>query len=146
MAKEKKTADRRMVGKYTIAENGCHLWMGATNADGYGILSGETHCNTPMYAHRAAWEAVNGPKPMGLAPDETKYELHHTCHNSLCVNEEHLRLLSHLEHRREHRRTAPKVPLKQVPCPEVLTWTGLLWHRIERACGNGPRWAWSVEL
>lgn len=40
-----------------------------------------------ILAHRASWEMHNGPIPDG-------YLIDHTCHNTLCVNPEHLRVVT----------------------------------------------------
>lgn len=60
----------------------CLVWTGGDNGLGYGRMrvSGSL-----MYAHRYAWERVNGAIPDGL-------EIDHTCHNPACCNVEHLRL------------------------------------------------------
>lgn len=48
-------------------------------------------------AHRAAWEAVHGSIPPGM-------HVHHRCKNRLCVNVEHLELLTPKEHRAEQMK------------------------------------------
>jgi len=60
---------------------GCQLWLGNTRR-GYGRvhLDGVTRA-----AHRAAWEAVNGPIPRGLV-------VMHRCDERLCVSLCHLAL------------------------------------------------------
>ena len=49
------------------------------------------------HAHRLLWSRENGPVPTG-------YDLHHTCENKLCVNPEHLELLSPKDHHKRHGR------------------------------------------
>lgn len=46
-------------------------------------------------AHRAAWFRKNGPIPDGMV-------IHHECGNRQCVNVDHLRCLTNLEHNRIH--------------------------------------------
>jgi len=59
----------------------CWNWTGATRYDGYGrVYVG----SAKHYVHRIAWELTNGPIPDG------KY-LDHKCHNTSCVNPQHLR-------------------------------------------------------
>lgn len=53
------------------APDECWPWTAATLPTGYGQLCFD---GRRMYAHRAAWEAVNGPCPPGLVID-------HRCHN-----------------------------------------------------------------
>lgn len=61
---------------------GCLIWP---TVSGYGQLSVG---NTPVLAHRYAWERVNGPIPVGLVID-------HSCYNRSCVNIEHLSLATY---------------------------------------------------
>jgi len=65
-----------------IEEGNCLVWAGARDAHGYGQLRANGRAT---YAHRYAWERVNGPIPSGMVVD-------HTCWNPLCVKVAHLRL------------------------------------------------------
>jgi hypothetical protein len=67
----------------------CLIWNGATSGH-YGWHSGSR-----THAHRAVWQEQRGELPEGA-------HLHHACREPLCVNVEHLRVLSPGEHRREH--------------------------------------------
>ena len=64
--------------------DGCWLWIGATNGNGYGKIRVDGH---GRYAHRVAWEMVNSPIPEGSLVD-------HRCHNKRCVNPKHLRVVT----------------------------------------------------
>lgn len=64
------------------SSNGCLEYVGSDNGSGYGTMS---HNGSRVYAHRYAWERVNGTIPDGLFID-------HMCHNRRCCNVEHLRL------------------------------------------------------
>jgi hypothetical protein len=66
----------------------CILWTGYLSG-GYGREG------TGKLAHRSAWERAHGP-----IPDEMV--IHHVCEVKNCVNVEHLRCISHLEHNRIH--------------------------------------------
>lgn len=63
--------------------DGCWLWTGATNGKGYGVLA--VNVKVQYYAHRRAWEFVNGPIPDGL-------HVLHRCDVTLCCNPAHLSL------------------------------------------------------
>jgi len=58
----------------------CLVWIGTTNSKGYGVAyQGPKR----VKAHRAAWEAVNGPIPEGML-------VCHRCDNPPCMNVAHL--------------------------------------------------------
>lgn len=56
--------------------------------NGYGLVYRN---KARVYAHRAAWEEVHGPIP-------ARMHIHHECGNKLCVNVEHLMLVTPEEH------------------------------------------------
>lgn len=58
----------------------CLIWEGTKLPKGYGTVSA---LGIKKYAHRYAWERVNGTVPEGLV-------VNHTCWNTRCVNVEHL--------------------------------------------------------
>ena len=67
----------------------CWVWTGATFPDGYGCvrLNG-----TNAGAHRLSYEWAKGEIPEGLFID-------HICHNTSCVNPDHLRLATNKQNR-----------------------------------------------
>lgn len=48
-----------------------------------------------VLAHRVAYQALVGPIPAGMTVD-------HTCHNRICCNPAHLRLLTNAENARDN--------------------------------------------
>lgn len=65
----------------------CILWNGAKTKGGYGNrrIDGKN-----VYAHRFAWEDVNGKIPDNMTID-------HLCKNKLCVNVDHLEVVTNRE-------------------------------------------------
>lgn len=67
----------------------CWLWRAGKFISGYGEFSLN---NKPYLAHRVAYEIFFDKKiPKNL-------ELHHICKNRLCVNPDHLELVTRKEH------------------------------------------------
>lgn len=63
----------------------CHIWLGAINPYGYGLIFIE---GKHKQAHRVAYEAVNGEIPQGMI-------INHLCRVRNCVNAEHLEATTH---------------------------------------------------
>ena len=66
------------------------LWTGAKYGNGYGQVRFR---GTRTGAHRAAWIEQRGEIPVGL-------EIDHLCRTPLCVNVEHMQLVTHAENMR----------------------------------------------
>ena len=64
---------------------GCWLWMGARTGSGYGAFVDRNRRTLP--AHRVGWEFYRGPIPEGMFID-------HVCRMKMCVNPEHLRIVT----------------------------------------------------
>jgi len=62
------------------ATEGCWLWQGAHDGDGYGLVKVDGKLRR---AARVAWEATYGPIPAGLS-------VLHSCDNPPCIRPDHL--------------------------------------------------------
>ncbi len=71
---------QRFWSRCAPAADGCLMWTGALTEWGYGRFHFDYHS---VYAHRFAYEAINGPIADGLTID-------HLCRNKACVNPNHL--------------------------------------------------------
>lgn len=63
-----------------VRKDGCWIWRGRENQDGYGRLMAG---GTTQLAHRYVYSQLVGPIPEGLQID-------HLCRVRMCVNPEHL--------------------------------------------------------
>lgn len=73
--------------QYEVQSDGCWLWTGAINGNGYGYFLA---FGTRIPAYRFAYENWIGPIPDGL-------ELDHLCRNRACVSYDHLEAVTHRE-------------------------------------------------
>lgn len=87
---------------YFIDENGCWIWLKATQREGYGIIHRD-HRTT--LAHRAYYESHRGHIPAGLVLD-------HLCRIPACVNPDHLEPVTIAEN--SHRGRLTRLTAKQV--------------------------------
>ena len=87
----------RFFRKVRFAESGCWIWIGSTwgppkyPSHKYGqtvIWNSETKTKRRICAHKFAYETIHGPVPSG-------HELDHLCEVKLCVNPNHLEVVTH---------------------------------------------------
>lgn len=81
--------------------DGCWLWTGRVDRNGYGRFS----LGTERLAHRVAFRLFVGPVPDGL-------ELDHLCRSRSCVNPAHLEPVT----RRENLRRSPLTNASKTHC------------------------------
>jgi len=78
-------------------ETKCWVWTGAVFVKEYGGNYGQLRMGgrggKVKKAHRISYEYFVGQIPEG-------FELDHLCHNTLCVNPEHLEAVTHVENMR----------------------------------------------
>jgi hypothetical protein len=127
--------------------NGCINWKGGKHSQaGYGVFYDDA--GLTKSAHVIAWELVHGPVPTTAPPDgSSRWEIHHKCHNVLCVCETHLQLVTSREHGRLSIRTSPIRGTQSDRSAEIYKhFPDFKWHRIEKGKGQGATWAWSAFL
>jgi hypothetical protein len=66
---------------------GCWWWAGRVGTNGYGVFALGPRVLGRVYAHRFAYETLVGIIPPGRQPD-------HLCRNRLCVNPDHLEVVT----------------------------------------------------
>lgn len=101
-------------------ETGCLRWQGPHHSQGYGLCG-------KKFAHRAAWESINGPVPEGMELDHV-YD--RGCRHRDCVNVSHLEPVTHLENLL--RGPGPR----RTHCPQNHPYAGsnLIVRRGKREC------------
>lgn len=77
--------------KFIVQEDGCWIWKNPTETREYGDFAGQP-------AHVRIYQELVGPIPLG-------HETHHTCEVKLCVNPDHIEVVTRLEHKKIHRKT-----------------------------------------
>lgn len=91
------------VAGHVVAESGCWLWQGATDAKGYGRLERDGH----YLAHRWYYEQRHGPGSAGA-------QLDHRCRVPSCVNPDHLEPVTGTENVRRGRSAKLSVETARV--------------------------------
>lgn len=73
---------------WIVAENGCHIWQGAQDGKGYGVVRADGRVQR---VHRLRYEREVGPVSDDLVMD------HFACDNRLCCNPAHVRPVTERE-------------------------------------------------
>lgn len=82
MKRKLKPAKERFWAFVRFELNGCWIWTGATDKNGYGVF-GINKEKSNIGAHVYAWELQHGPVPIGLC-------VLHSCDHPPCVRDSHL--------------------------------------------------------
>lgn len=88
------TPVERVLYRTALMPNGCWIWRGTTNGEGYGYVRVGA---TMIGVHRVTYEALVGPIPDGLHLDHVKDR---GCTSTLCVNPAHLEPVTNAENLR----------------------------------------------
>lgn len=105
MSKRKEALDRIL--KSATLQEGCLI----TGLDAKSRYARPKVDGKRQAAHRVVWEEANGPVPEGM-------DVHHRCHQTRCVNLEHLELKGHGQHKREHYAEDGHYNAKKTHCPQ----------------------------
>lgn len=101
---------QRITRQIAVAANGCWVWCGLKDRDGYGVTR-----ESPVKqgrVHRVVWKIFNGDIPPGLVID-------HLCCQRDCCNPEHLRVCTHRENLfAAHSLSTPKRFAEKTHCPK----------------------------
>lgn len=84
------SAAERVWMRFDRDVNGCWLWNGSVQPNGYGTIARAGHGNGREYAHRFVYTLLVGPIPDGMCID-------HLCRIKRCVNPAHLEVVSYSE-------------------------------------------------
>lgn len=86
LVRRSKPSIERFIPKVQKTDN-CWLWIGAQDGHGYGVFR---YNGTSHKAYRVSYELFNGPIP-------EKLQLDHLCRNRICVNPDHLEIVTQKE-------------------------------------------------
>ena len=82
---------RRFWDKVEKRPNGCWVWKASVIVNSGGARYGRFGIRRHVYlVHRVSWSMSHGQIPEGMVVD-------HRCHNTLCVNPEHLHVVTQQE-------------------------------------------------
>lgn len=142
----KDAARPSIIDDYTVNDDGCWVWQGPIDRNGYGkAYDGSRPPGKRVdWAHRVSYRRHRGEIPDGT-------ELDHTCQNTRCVNPEHLDPITRAEHVRrtveragglDRQRQAAHLREKGLTYAEIAEAFGLLGRSsgqglVKRAIKNG---------
>jgi hypothetical protein len=115
----RKSLPDRFWKKVLIIPNGCWLWLGATDADGYGLIYNTDAPPSHFRATHICCQLTGRDIPAGKL-------VCHTCDNPTCVRPDHLWIGSHQENARDrdlkgrHAHCGPITPASGIRHPMAL--------------------------
>lgn len=121
--------------KYIKIDNGCWMWIAATDKEGYGQYSRQEGEKVVRHrAQRFIYELYRGKIPAGLYLD-------HLCKNKGCVNPNHLEAVTPAENIRRAKSTKLNI-LKVKRIRNLYRNSGLLQREIGDLFGVGQ---WNIS-
>ena len=123
--------DTRLFARTIEDENGCWLWQGGKNTEGYGYIRVG---GRQISVHRAAYLDRVGPIPAGL-------ELDHLCRVRHCCNPAHLEPVTGRENLHRSPVTLARLNAVKTHCPQGHPLSGenlaiSCGRRVCRVCNN----------
>lgn len=106
--------------------NGCWLWLGSMNQNGYGHFCVQPH--KPVGAHRVSLMLFRG---IAIVRGHAM-TIDHLCRNRRCVNPDHLEYVT----QRENTRRAMRARKPETHCRNGHEYTdeNTYWYRGRRSC------------
>lgn len=104
-----KTISVATLNRYTVDSSGCWIYSGSVNNSGYGSISGRA-------AHRYFYETLVAAIPAGMQVD-------HLCRVRLCVNPEHMEIVTQQENLRRGNG-AFQINARKTHCPQNHPYSG----------------------
>lgn len=118
---------KHLAAKIRVDPSGCHLWTGAVNPDGYGLVRRDGKL---WRVHRLVYTLEVGPIPKGLSLDHRCHSMPGTlciggnaCMHRRCVNPKHLEAVTHSENVK--RKNYPQQQLRDTNLRLYKKATGL---------------------
>lgn len=119
----------RMASKFEVdLETGCWLWTASRDSKGYAQIGRGGRGAGIVRAHRAMYEALRGPCPVGLVAD-------HKCRVRHCINPDHLEFVTNRENILRGTGFAARHAVK-THCPKGHEYTpeNTSMYKTERRC------------
>lgn len=118
----------------------CHIWSGHSE-NGYGRFGVKINNKFKMeWAHRFSYKTYKGEIPDGLTID-------HTCMNKICVNPDHLRVVTRSENTKLMHKNKPKsnICINGHELIEKNTITRKSGQKVCRKCKNAWDRNWKAK-
>lgn len=116
----------RLSRRREVTDQGCWLWTGTTNNEGYGT----TGVGGKMaLVHRVSFELANGPIPAGAVLD-------HLCRSRRCFNPDHLEAVTQRENTLRSPITLGSINAAKTHCPQGHEYTPENTYIVRRPSPN----------